>query len=185
MDILTHTGISNPDRGVILIVGSEGVGKHQVGNLVVQQSLTKPYSVQVRTCEKLPLSWREQQLRPKVDLVVFMVDLTSPHSFAVALESLKHLEVTYFLGKMCFVMTKAQVLSAHMVDAETVQDLSIKYDFPVLCADLQNHEGSIAVAQQILCQLERAIPLTTTMPSLLVDATKAVNRRYPGSVETP
>ena len=50
-------------------------------------------------------------------------------------DRLSHVALCWFLRFLVYFA--AQVLSAHMVDAETVQDLSIKYDFPVLVADLQ------------------------------------------------
>uniref|UniRef100_A0A672FQG7 Centromere protein M n=1 Tax=Salarias fasciatus TaxID=181472 RepID=A0A672FQG7_SALFA len=60
---------------------------------------------QPRLAKTLPLPVENEESRPRVDLVVFIINLTSELSFQSAEASLKYLDPGYFLGKACFMVT--------------------------------------------------------------------------------
>uniref|UniRef100_A0A3Q0QTV2 Centromere protein M n=1 Tax=Amphilophus citrinellus TaxID=61819 RepID=A0A3Q0QTV2_AMPCI len=57
--------------------------------------------------KSLPLPMENDENRPRIDLVVFIINLTSELSFQSAEASLKYLDPGYFLGKVCFMVTNS------------------------------------------------------------------------------
>uniref|UniRef100_A0A3B3DMW8 Centromere protein M n=1 Tax=Oryzias melastigma TaxID=30732 RepID=A0A3B3DMW8_ORYME len=55
--------------------------------------------------KSFPLPVENDESRPRIDLVVFIINLTSELSFQSAEASLKYLEPGYFLGKVCFMVS--------------------------------------------------------------------------------
>uniref|UniRef100_A0A672GWL7 Centromere protein M n=1 Tax=Salarias fasciatus TaxID=181472 RepID=A0A672GWL7_SALFA len=64
-----------------------------------------PESFTIILAKSLPLPVENEESRPRVDLVVFIINLTSELSFQSAEASLKYLDPGYFLGKACFMVT--------------------------------------------------------------------------------
>ena len=62
-------------------------------------------SVARRTAAQLPLAADRTGRRPRLDLVVFVVDLTSAMSYAQLRSNILNVEADYLLGRACIVAT--------------------------------------------------------------------------------
>uniref|UniRef100_A0A671KAQ1 Centromere protein M n=1 Tax=Sinocyclocheilus anshuiensis TaxID=1608454 RepID=A0A671KAQ1_9TELE len=60
-----------------------------------------------RLARKLPLPVENKETRPRIDLIVFIVNLLSERSLQSVESSLAHLHSDCFLGKVCFLVTDA------------------------------------------------------------------------------
>ncbi|XP_036805260.1 centromere protein M isoform X3 [Oncorhynchus mykiss] len=87
----------------ILLVENEEQFQQKLADTVVLQE--KTVNVNVRLARSLPLPMENEESRPRIDLVVFIIHLTSELSFQSAETSLKYLDPGYFQGKVCFLVT--------------------------------------------------------------------------------
>uniref|UniRef100_A0A8C5TNI2 Centromere protein M n=1 Tax=Malurus cyaneus samueli TaxID=2593467 RepID=A0A8C5TNI2_9PASS len=53
----------------------------------------------------LPLPSERDHLRPRIDLIVFMIDIKSKYSLKNVETSLAYVDASFFLGKVCFLAT--------------------------------------------------------------------------------
>ncbi|XP_016417104.1 centromere protein M [Sinocyclocheilus rhinocerous] len=62
-----------------------------------------------RLARKLPLPVENKETRPRIDLIVFIVNLLSERSLQSVESSLAHLHSDCFLGKVCFLVTDGEL----------------------------------------------------------------------------
>uniref|UniRef100_A0A5F8HEU9 Centromere protein M n=1 Tax=Monodelphis domestica TaxID=13616 RepID=A0A5F8HEU9_MONDO len=89
------------DVATILLVGAEEKLLEQLGEAVLREGEGSA-KVQVHVAPGLPLPADRECLRPRVDLVVFVLSLHSKHSLRTVEASLPQLDAGFFLGKVCF-----------------------------------------------------------------------------------
>ncbi|XP_013402384.1 centromere protein M-like [Lingula anatina] len=152
------------------IVGCHGIGKHELAKALV--GVGTSYALQVRTATSLPLPENKETDRPKIDMVIFMIDMTDKRSMAVVESSLPHLDVDYFLGRVCFVIKNAQGLLDRSVEIEAVTQLADTYDSPLLCETVEPGQGGSSVAEKILQLLAISVGFHDHITPLLIDVTK-------------
>uniref|UniRef100_A0A5F8GYK1 Centromere protein M n=1 Tax=Monodelphis domestica TaxID=13616 RepID=A0A5F8GYK1_MONDO len=86
---------------VYVLVGAEEKLLEQLGEAVLREGEGSA-KVQVHVAPGLPLPADRECLRPRVDLVVFVLSLHSKHSLRTVEASLPQLDAGFFLGKVCF-----------------------------------------------------------------------------------
>ncbi|XP_013779305.1 centromere protein M-like [Limulus polyphemus] len=156
------------DKVVILLIGGRGVGKHRLATALIQtrSSLT----VEVRTCVKLPLPKENEQERPYIDLIIFIVDMTSRASKMILEESLPYLMPECFVDKVCFVAMNSSMVNSYSFGIDRVIDCGDLYGCPVLYGDLQSRSHLDNLAQQIINQAEVKAGLKYNISSNFVTA---------------
>ncbi|TMS23841.1 Centromere protein M [Larimichthys crocea] len=120
-------------------------------------ALVKEASV---TCE------RNEESRPRIDLVVFIINLTSELSFQSAEASLKYLDPGYFLGKVCFMVTNARSASVPTERLDAVRKLAASLHCPLLFAEDQTPDGVTNATERLLTMLKVAaglVPMATAL----------------------
>ncbi|VFV35619.1 centromere protein m isoform 1 [Lynx pardinus] len=75
--------------------------------------------------------------RPRIDLIVFVVNLHSKYSLRNVEESLHHVDATFFLGKAAFLATGAGRESHCSVHRNTIVKLAHTYRSPLFFCDLE------------------------------------------------
>ncbi|KAG5279094.1 hypothetical protein AALO_G00106010 [Alosa alosa] len=146
----------------LLLVENEEQLQTRLADIIVQNE--KDVNITVRLARKLPLPEENQDSRPRIDLIVFIVNLRSERSLQSAEQSVKYLDPGFFLGKVCFVVTGARCLSGSSNRLLTARKLAASLHCPLLFAEDQTNEGVITVAVRLLGILKVAaglVPLTT------------------------
>ncbi|XP_076026449.1 centromere protein M [Genypterus blacodes] len=147
----------------ILLVEQEEQFQLRLAETLVEETAV---TVNVRLAKSLPLPIKNEESRPRIDLVVFIVDLTSELSLQSAEASLKHLDPGYFLGKVCFMVTNARQASATIERLDAVRKLAASLHSPLLCAEDQTPDGVTNATGRLLTILKVAaglVPMTTAL----------------------
>ncbi|NXN78851.1 CENPM protein, partial [Bombycilla garrulus] len=102
----------------------------------------------------LPLPSERDHLRPRIDLVVFMIDVKSKYSLKNVKTSLAHVEASFFLGKVCFLVTGVGRVNACSIDTNAICKLGETYRSPVLFCELELEGIRVTTAQRLLRMLQ-------------------------------
>nr|XP_021502185.1 centromere protein M isoform X3 [Meriones unguiculatus] len=93
----------------ILLVGTEDALLQQLAESMLRNDCAS--DLRVHLTNSLPLS--SDVSRPRIDLIVFVINLHSKYSLQKVEESLNHVDSRFFLGKVCFLVTGGGKLSSH------------------------------------------------------------------------
>ncbi|KAG9262688.1 centromere protein M [Astyanax mexicanus] len=164
MALLTpYSKIPELNTATLLLVENEEQFQCRLADAIVQRE--KDVNVNVRLARKLPLPVENGETRPRIDLVVFIVNLLSEQSFLVVENSLNHLSSDYFLGKVCFVVTSARCGAVSQERLLSVRKLAASHRCPVICAEHQTDDGVTMAATRLLTILKVSAglsPMPTT-----------------------
>ncbi|XP_041641579.1 centromere protein M [Cheilinus undulatus] len=133
-----------------------------VGTLVEETGVT----VNVRLAKSLPLPKENEESRPRIDLVVFIINMTSELSFQSAETSLKYLDPGFFLGKVCFMVTNARNASVPTECLDSVRKLAASLHCPLLFAEDQTPAGVTNATERLLTILKVTsglVPMATAL----------------------
>uniref|UniRef100_A0A8D2QRB7 Centromere protein M n=1 Tax=Zosterops lateralis melanops TaxID=1220523 RepID=A0A8D2QRB7_ZOSLA len=114
-------------------------------------NLVAPDMVKSHIAASLPLPSERDHLRPRIDLVVFMIDIKSKYSLKNVETSLAHVDASFFLGKVCFLVTGVGRVNACSIETNAISKLAEAYCSPVLFCEL---EVRFATAQRLLRMLQ-------------------------------
>ncbi|NWS76222.1 CENPM protein, partial [Crotophaga sulcirostris] len=98
----------------------------------------------------LPLPSEKDHLRPKIDLIVFIIDIKSRYSLKNVEDSLAHVDASFFLGKVCFLVTGVGRVNCCSVEMNGIWKLGEIYCSPVLFCELELEAIRIATAQRLV-----------------------------------
>ncbi|XP_026158188.1 centromere protein M [Mastacembelus armatus] len=147
----------------ILLVENEEQFQQSLANALVEAA---DAIVNVRLAKSLPVPTKNEESRPRIDLVVFIINLTSELSFESTEASLKYLDCGYFLGKVCFMLTNARNASIPPERLDAVRKLASLLHCPLLFAEDQTPDGVTNAAERLLTILKVAaghVPMTTAL----------------------
>ncbi|CAL8352391.1 unnamed protein product [Boreogadus saida] len=147
----------------VLLVENEEHFQQKLADVMVNE---KSVMVKVRLAKSLPLPAKNEQNRPRIDLVVFIINLMSDLSLQSAEASLKHLGQGYFLGKVCFMVTNARNAALPAERMVAVRKLASGLRCPLLYAEDQTPDGVTNAAERLLVILRVAagcVPMTTAL----------------------
>ena len=85
-----------------------------------------------RTAASLPLPKDETGARPRIDLVVFMLDLTSRMSLEQLKAAIVQIDIEYLLGRSCIVATHVDLQHLASVEVYELDNLLLTYEIPFL-----------------------------------------------------
>ncbi|XP_037702956.1 centromere protein M isoform X3 [Choloepus didactylus] len=86
------------NTATILLVGTEDALLQQLADSMLREDCAS--ELKVHLARSLPLPSNVN--RPRIDLIVFVVNLHSKYSLQNVQESLCHVDASFFLGKVCF-----------------------------------------------------------------------------------
>ncbi|XP_059409333.1 centromere protein M [Carassius carassius] len=151
------------NTATVLLVENEEELQSKLANALVQYK--KDFNVNVRLARKLPLPVENKDTRPRIDLIVFVVNLLSERSLQSVESSLAHLHSDCFLGKVCFLVTDARCGSHTQERLVSIRKLAASHQCPVLCAEHRTVDGVNAAAVRLLNILKVSAgmsPIATT-----------------------
>ncbi|XP_045869926.1 centromere protein M isoform X1 [Meles meles] len=143
------------NTATILLVGTEDALLQQLADSMLKEdcaSELKVFSFFSHLARSLPLPSNVN--RPRIDLIMFVVNLHSKYSLRNVEESLRHVDATFFLGKVGFLATGAGRESHCSVHRNTVVRLARAYRSPLLFCDLEVDGFRAPVAQRLVRMLQ-------------------------------
>ncbi|KAK3705207.1 hypothetical protein QZH41_013998 [Actinostola sp. cb2023] len=159
------------DQATALFVGVKGIGKHRTANTLINEYNTD-FRVQIRIATSLPLPPDTDDTRPRIDFIVFFIDVGNKTSFEVIKSSLPYVDIEYFLGHCCFVATNVRNESIHAINVQDVTSLASTYDSTLLCAEVQTERGQKILAKKLVNYLQIAAGFCSDVTPMLVDTTR-------------
>ncbi|KAM4650782.1 centromere protein M [Discoglossus pictus] len=147
-----HDKLPILNTAAVLLIGAEERLQEQLANAMLKEP--KTFEVKIHMAPSLPLPYEREHLRPRFDMVVFIINLHSQFSLTNVLSSLSHLDVSFFMGKVCFLATGAGQLKHCMVEVSTVKKLADTHLSTLLLAELDNEEDALYTAQRLLRMLQ-------------------------------
>ncbi|XP_019717698.1 centromere protein M isoform X2 [Hippocampus comes] len=151
------------NTATILLVEREEEFQQRLAEVLVEETAV---TLNVRLAKSLPLPFENQHSRPRIDLVVFIVNLTSELSLQSARASLKYLDPGYFLGKVCFMATNARNAAVPQERLDTLRGLAASLRCTLLFAEDQTADGATNASERLLTILKVAaglVPMTTAL----------------------
>nr|XP_055185225.1 centromere protein M isoform X1 [Nyctereutes procyonoides] len=134
------------NTATILLVGTEDALLQQLADAMLQEdcaSELKIFSFFSHLTRSLPLP--SDVNRPRIDLIMFVVNLHSKYSLQNVEESLRHVDATFFLGKVGFLAMGAGQESHCSIHRNTITKLANTYRSPLFFCDLE------ALTWRLLC----------------------------------
>ncbi|XP_016145297.1 centromere protein M [Sinocyclocheilus grahami] len=164
MALLTpYSKVPELNTATVLLVENEEELQSKLANALVRNE--NDFNVNVRLARKLPLPVENKESRPRIDLIVFLVNLLSERSLQSVESSLAHLHSDCFLGKVCFLVTDARSGFHTQERLVSVRKLAASHQCPVLCAEHRTADGVKAAAVRLLNILKVSAgmsPIATT-----------------------
>ncbi|XP_003470573.1 centromere protein M isoform X1 [Cavia porcellus] len=138
------------NTATILLVGAEDALLQQLADSMLKEDCAS--ELRVHLAKSLPLPSNVN--RPRIDLVVFVINLHSRYSLQNAEASLHHMDTSFFLGRVCFLATGAGQDSHCSVHHNTVRKLARTYRSPLLFCDLEVDAFRASLAQRLVRMLQ-------------------------------
>lgn len=132
------------------LVGTDDGLLQQLANSMLQEDCAS--ELKVHLAKSLPLPSNVN--RPRIDLIMFVVNLHSKYSLQNVEESLRHVDTTFFLGKVGFLATGAGRDSHCSVHRNTIVKLAHTYRSPLLFCDLEMEVSRTTMAQRLVRMLQ-------------------------------
>lgn len=138
------------NTATILLVGTEDALLQQLADSMLKEDCASELKVHLARSLPLPSNMN----RPRIDLIMFVVNLHSKYSLRNVEESLRHVDATFFLGKVGFLATGAGRESHCSVHRSTVVRLARTYRSPLLFCDPEVDGFRVPVAQRLVRMLQ-------------------------------
>ncbi|XP_030118761.2 centromere protein M isoform X1 [Taeniopygia guttata] len=139
------------NSGILLLVGPDEALQQRLSETILQEK--RDFNINVHLATSLPLPPERDHLRPRIDLIVFMIDIKSKYSLKKVECSLAHVDASFFLGKVCFLVTGVGRVNACSVEMNAVCKLGEAYCSPVLFCELELEDTRVATAQRLVRML--------------------------------
>uniref|UniRef100_H3BWS4 Centromere protein M n=1 Tax=Tetraodon nigroviridis TaxID=99883 RepID=H3BWS4_TETNG len=147
----------------ILLVERDEQLQQTLADALVEETA---FTVNVRLAKTLPLPVENEESRPRIDLVVFIIHLSSELSLQSAEASMKYLDSGYFLGKVCLMVTNARNASVPAERLDAVRKLAASLQCPLLFAEDQTSNGVTTATERLLTILKGAAGLVPMASAL-------------------
>ncbi|NWI68061.1 CENPM protein, partial [Todus mexicanus] len=102
----------------------------------------------------LPLPSERDHLRPRIDLIAFVIDIKSKYSLKNVEASLAYVDASFFLGKVCFLVTGVGRMNYCGIEMSAIWKLRDVYRSPVLFCELELEGIRVSTAQRLLQMLK-------------------------------
>ncbi|XP_017683053.1 PREDICTED: centromere protein M [Lepidothrix coronata] len=140
------------NSAALLLVGSDEELQQKLAEAILQEK--RDFKISIHIATSLPLPSERDHLRPRIDLIVFMIDIKSKCSLKNVEASLAHVDATFFLGKVCFLVTGVGRVNCCSIETNAVCKLGEAYCSPVLFCELELEGVRVATAQRLLRMLQ-------------------------------
>lgn len=142
-------------HATVMLVGTPGAGKRGIARALLE--IGTDIHLALRTTAKLPLSApKEGTVRPRVDFIVLVIDMTSRQSFESAVSSCREIGVEFLLGRCVFIGTKFDVASRCSVSSNDILSVSNMFECPAMFVNLLDAPQIENLSRKLLTRVEVA-----------------------------
>ncbi|XP_059582338.1 centromere protein M isoform X1 [Alligator mississippiensis] len=134
------------------LVGTDEDLQRQLAQTILKEK--KDFKISIHLATSLPLPAERDHIRPRIDLIVFMINVQSKYGFKNIEASLAHVDANFFLGKVCFLVTGVGRVNHCSVDMSAVRKLGDVYCSPLIFCELELEGIRISTAQRLLRMLQ-------------------------------
>ncbi|XP_004610603.1 centromere protein M isoform X2 [Sorex araneus] len=134
------------NTATILLVSTEDALLQQLADAILQQDCAS--ELKIHLANSLPLP--SNVSRPRIDLIVFLINLHNKFSLHSVEGSLQHVDATFFLGKVLFLVTGASREDRCSTHRSTVEKLARTYRSPLLFCEVETEPLRGALALRLL-----------------------------------
>eukprot|EP00743_Colponemidia_sp_Colp-15_P013711 GILK01016025.1.p1 GENE.GILK01016025.1~~GILK01016025.1.p1 ORF type:complete len:258 (+),score=27.43 GILK01016025.1:46-774(+) len=121
---------------------------------------------EVRITTQLPLS--ENEGRPRIDYVVFLVHMQSKLSLQNCASSLSHLDLNLFLGRSAVVATQGAGPASYAFPLSDLEHLVDLYDAPLFFAELSSETRADDIARKMIKAAETSLRLVPGVSPMII-----------------
>ncbi|KAI9292539.1 hypothetical protein K502DRAFT_351904 [Neoconidiobolus thromboides FSU 785] len=143
-------------NGHILIVGLPKSNKTKLAKLLIKNTPSN-FSLAIRLCESLIENEQSRTIRPKIDLIIYILDLQQLRSFTHLKTVLAQLHPMYPFGKFIILCNNYSKVLKHSIDlVELERYLQNYFELMTIYTDLDDAESSLLVAKKVfnlLCSI--------------------------------
>jgi len=139
-------------HAVVLMVGIVGVGKKSLA--AGWNTDASSLAIQFRIAEKLPLAQKAD--RPRIDYILFMIDVTNRASFEVVKASLRSADPGFLHGRCCVLITRMDKPMVASVAADELDALLEEYDVPAFYGNLSCPTDTRVVSDRLTAAIRVA-----------------------------
>ncbi|XP_015716838.1 centromere protein M isoform X1 [Coturnix japonica] len=136
------------NSATILLVGTESGVQRQLAEALLREK--KDFCINIHLASSLPLPSERDHLRPRIDMIAFVIDIKSKRSLKTVQASLAYVDVRFFLGKVCFLVTGVGRVKSCSIDMNAISKLGDVYCSPVIYCELELERIRVATAQRLL-----------------------------------
>ncbi|XP_007428496.1 centromere protein M isoform X2 [Python bivittatus] len=140
------------NSATILLVGTNDIFQQQLAETILKEK--QDLKINIHLAASLPLPVERDHIRPRIDLIVFMINIQSKYSFEDIEASLIHVDANFFLGKVCLLVTGVGRMNQISVDMDAIWKLADRYCSPVLFCELECEKVRTVTAQRLLRMLQ-------------------------------
>ncbi|KAM6420210.1 centromere protein M isoform 1-T1 [Pluvialis apricaria] len=140
------------NSAALLLVGSDEGLQHKLAEAMLREK--NSFKISIHLATSLPLPSERDHLRPRIDLIVFMIDIKSKYSLKNVKASLAYVDASFFLGKVCFLVTGVGRVNYCSVEMNAIWKLGDVYCSPVLFCELELEGIRVATARRLLRMLQ-------------------------------
>uniref|UniRef100_A0A8C3B5Z8 Centromere protein M n=1 Tax=Cairina moschata TaxID=8855 RepID=A0A8C3B5Z8_CAIMO len=140
------------NSAALLLVGADGSAQQRLAEAVLREP--KAFRISIHLAASLPLPAERDHLRPRIDLIVFIIDIKSKYSLKNVEASLAHVDASFFLGKVCFLVTGVGRVNSCSIEMSAIWKLRDTYCSPVLLCELESEKIQATTAQRLLRMLQ-------------------------------
>ncbi|OXB71962.1 UNVERIFIED_CONTAM: hypothetical protein H355_001075 [Colinus virginianus] len=141
------------NAATILLVGSAGgPQQQQLAEAMLREK--KDFNINIHLASSLPLPSERDHLRPRIDMIAFVIDIKSKYSLKNVQASLAYVDVRFFLGKVCFLVTGVGRVNNCSIEMNAIWKLGEDYCSPVIFCELELEGIRVATAQRLLRMLQ-------------------------------
>ncbi|XP_043931340.1 centromere protein M [Protopterus annectens] len=152
----------------ILLIGSDIEQQQQLADAILKEERT--FRIKIHLATSLPLPSSMDALRPRIDLVVFLINLHSKKSLTTVEMSLPYLDKNLFIGKVYFLATGAARREHCSVEMYDVKKLADAYCSPVFFMELESEKSRSVTAERLIEVLRIAAGHVQGMSSVFLSS---------------
>ncbi|KAL8610834.1 hypothetical protein ACOMHN_056689 [Nucella lapillus] len=164
-----HNVLPNRQEASVLVVGAEGTSKHELSLAMLK--LPVHFSLQIHTTSSLPLPEENAASRPRIDFICFVINMIDRDSIQVVERALSLVDVKYFLGRACLVVTGARS-HKKMTDVEQMTALADSYHLPLVFGEIKVEKENDQLARRLIKMVEVAAGFKRFVSPSVIQSTK-------------
>ncbi|XP_053375164.1 centromere protein M-like [Mercenaria mercenaria] len=157
----------NRSQTNVLIVGSEGTGKHDISNCLLD--IGHAINLRVLTCKCLPLPEDRDFAQENIQFVCFVMHMSNKDSMKALIGSIGQIDVSYFVGRSVIIANTKGLCTDEGISRTELKNLATRCDIQVLFCDTEDPAEKTDLCRKLMKMIETAAGWRKNVTPLLYD----------------